>query len=224
MKLYNMDETYLSYDEKPAHDHNGNRGHDKSNYIHPTAVIFSGVVMGKGNYIGPYCVIGAPAEHRGSWNPREPGRVVIGNNNIFTGHVTIDASYLTDGHTIVIDDCYFMKHSHVGHDAYIGQRVTLSVGAVVGGHTFICDFTNVGCNAFIHQRQVIAPYCMIGAGAVITAKTETQPVNTYAGNPARFLGENKAHSEVLTGQLKQAIWVKFNQDKEIMKSIANKTM
>ena len=44
------------------------------NNIHPTALIAEGVQIGRGNTIGPYCVIGFPAE----WKGREvEGKVVI---------------------------------------------------------------------------------------------------------------------------------------------------
>ena len=59
-----------------------------SNFVHPTAIIYPNVEMGDNNYIGPYCVIGAPAESRGNWGAQ--GKVIIGNNNRFTGLVTID--------------------------------------------------------------------------------------------------------------------------------------
>mgnify|MGYP003909021255 CR=1 FL=1 len=216
-----MDETYMFTDEKPGYKPGR---YDHSNYIHPTAVIFSGVILGKGNYIGPFCIIGGPAEHRGSWNPKEPGRVVIGNNNTFTGHVTVDGAYLTDGETVISSDCYFMKHAHVGHDAKVGDGVILSVGAVVGGHAIVCCNTNIGCNAFIHQRQVVAPYCMIGAGAVITSKLDTLPLCTYAGNPARLLGPNKPRCAALEVQMQIDIAKAFNLNKEQYKEIANKAI
>lgn len=37
------------------------------NYIHPTALIGPNVELGDNNYIGPFCIIGYPAEHKDFW-------------------------------------------------------------------------------------------------------------------------------------------------------------
>lgn len=116
---------------------------------------------------------------------------MIGNNNTFTGLVTIDSG--SDIDTIIGDNCYFMKHSHVGHDSIIGNNVTVSCGAKIGGHTVIGDGSNIGLNAVIHQKQTIAEGCMIGAQAMVTRKLVTEPFKTYAGNPAKLIGENDKH-------------------------------
>lgn len=176
------------------------------NYIHPTAIIGPNVVMGDNNYIGPYCIIGYPAEHKEYWKMEnvipegmrewvperlEPvsGKVIIGNNNKFTGHVTIDAG--TTGATVIADNVWMLKHSHVGHDAIIASDVVISCGAKIGGHCVIGGGNNIGLNAVLHQRTEVPPMCMIGMGAVITKKTELLPGMKYAGNPARCLGVNK---------------------------------
>jgi UDP-N-acetylglucosamine acyltransferase len=168
------------------------------NVIHPTALIGPNVTMGKDNYIGPYCIIGYPAEHKAFWGwveteegrSRVPilGKVEIGSNNVFTGHVTIDAG--TTEATVIEDDCWFLKHSHVGHDSKIGWGVTLSCGAKVGGHSVIESHVNIGLNAVLHQRSFIKWGCMIGMGAVVTKTLETHPYSKYVGNPARYLGPN----------------------------------
>lgn len=158
------------------------------NYIHPTAIIGPNVEMGDNNYIGPLCIIGYPAEHKEFWD-KPIGKVMIGSNNKFTGHVTIDAG--TIGATAIADNVWMLKHSHVGHDAIIANDVVISCGAKIGGHCIIGGGTNIGLNAVVHQRVEIPPMCMIGMCAVITKKTELFPIMKYAGNPARCLGVNK---------------------------------
>jgi UDP-N-acetylglucosamine acyltransferase len=83
-----------------------------------------------------------------------------------------------------------LKHSHVGHDCVIGNNVTISCGAKVGGHTIVGDGCNIGLNAVIHQKQIIAKGCMIGMGAVVTRKLHTTHATKYAGNPAKEIGKN----------------------------------
>jgi UDP-N-acetylglucosamine acyltransferase len=158
------------------------------NYIHPTAIIYEGVELGDNVYIGPYCVIGAPAEHKAYWD-KPLGKVKIGDNCVLTGFVTIDAGTLDT--TTLKEGVWMLKHSHVGHDAWIGSDVVISCGAKIGGHTIIGGKCNIGLNAVIHQKQTIAGGCMIGMGSVVTKKLITLPYQKYAGNPAKWISTNE---------------------------------
>lgn len=162
------------------------------NYIHPTAIIGPNVEMGDNNYIGPYCVIGYPAEHKEFWPKPEGsgiiGRVIIGSDNVFTGFCTVDAG--TEQPTKIGNGVWMLKHSHVGHDSTIYDDTVISCGAKIGGHSYIESGCNIGLNAVLHQWSFIPANVMIGMGAVITKKTEVMPGMKYAGNPARCLGEN----------------------------------
>jgi UDP-N-acetylglucosamine acyltransferase len=156
-----------------------------ANFIHPTAIIGDNVILGDNNYIGAFCIIGDPAEHKKYWG-QEKGKVIIGNNNIVTGLVTIDAG--TEVPTIIEDGCFIMKHAHIGHDCRIMNNVTISCGAKIGGHSIIGEGSNIGLNAVLHQFSVIKKGCMIGASAFFKGESEVQM--KYAGVPARKLGSN----------------------------------
>lgn len=158
------------------------------NAISPLAWIHRDVKIGRGNTIGPFCMIGGPAEWKGH---EAQGNVDIGDNNTLTGLVTIDSGAL--GLTVIGSGCYLMKHSHIGHDAFLAGEVTISCGAKIGGHSAIMKDANIGLNAVIHQKQFIAQGCMIGMGAVVTKKLITEPYKTYAGNPAKLIGDNSNH-------------------------------
>jgi UDP-N-acetylglucosamine acyltransferase len=169
----------------------------KGNYIHPTAVIGPHVQIGDGNYIGPFCIIGYPAEHKGYWlgpkmdtfgGKQQAGKVIIGDNNVFTGHVTIDAG--TERETRIGDNNWFLKHSHMGHDAIVGFDNTISCGAKIGGHCILKNNINIGLNACIHQRIEIPNGCMIGMNAAVTKRLEMSPYRKYAGVPAKDIGSN----------------------------------
>jgi UDP-N-acetylglucosamine acyltransferase len=159
------------------------------NDIHETVVIYPGVIIGKGNVIGPYCIIGAPAEWRG--NDHVKGSVIIGNDNHITGHCTIDSGAI--GSTVILDRCYIMKGVHIGHNARIMSRVTLSCHSIIGGHSVIEQDVNIGLGAIIHQKKEIPEGCMIGMGAIVTKGLELKPYHTYVGNPAKLLGLNDKH-------------------------------
>jgi UDP-N-acetylglucosamine acyltransferase len=157
--------------------------------IHPTAVIGPNVEIEDDVYIGPHCIIGFPAEWKGK---EEYGiGVVICSGARLTGLVTVDSG--VERRTVIGRNCYLMKHSHVGHDAILQEGVTVSCGAKIGGHTFIGPHCNIGLNAVIHQKHVIAEGCMIGMGAVVPKSLSTGAYGVYVGNPAQFLKNNSAH-------------------------------
>jgi len=160
---------------------------DNKTYIHPTALIADNVVIEEGVYIGPYCVIGFPAEWRDKEDLENKG-VLIKKGSRLTGLVTIDAG--VDRTTTVGENCYLMKHSHVGHDAILHDDVTLSCGAKVGGHTVIGKKTNIGLNAVIHQKLNIPEGCMIGASAFVGKRSALKANHKYAGVPVKELGPN----------------------------------
>ena len=156
------------------------------NNIHPTAIIYDGVSMGIGNTIGPYCIIGGAAEKRGYFDTA--GRVVIGNNNVFTKQVTIDSG--SDGMTYIGHNNVFLKNAHLGHDVKILNYNTLSCNVCIGGHCVIDSLCNFGLGAVVHQRLNIPGGVMIGMNTTITKRTELKPGMKYVGSPARCIGKN----------------------------------
>jgi UDP-N-acetylglucosamine acyltransferase len=160
-----------------------------SNLIHPTAVIGPNVIVEDDVYIGPYCIIGFPPE----WKGKEDNDfgVLIKKGSRITGMVTIDSG--AEKQTVVGENCYLMKHSHVGHDAQLGHGVTLSCGAKIGGHSIVGENTNIGLNAVIHQKVTVPEGCMIGASAFVGKKSILKPFYKYAGVPVKELGSNERH-------------------------------
>lgn len=156
-------------------------------YIHPTAIIYPNVKIGKDVYIGAYCVIGAPAESKAYWNEIGKG-VIIFDGAIINGHCTIDAG--TEIPTRIGTKTFIMKGVHVGHDAYIEDGATLSPHVVIGGHSIVGKNTNMGIASVVHQRVTIPSGCMIGMNSTITKKTVMEENNCYIGNPARWLRQN----------------------------------
>lgn len=155
--------------------------------IHETVVLGSNVTIEENVYIGPFCIIGAPAEWKG--NEHISKGVIIKSGTRITGLVTIDSG--VNNPTIIEENCYLMKHSHIGHDALIGKNVTISCGAKVGGHAVISDNCNLGLNSVIHQKIVVPEGCMIGASAFVGKKSKLEPRRKYAGVPVKDIGSNE---------------------------------
>jgi UDP-N-acetylglucosamine acyltransferase len=155
--------------------------------VHSTAIIGKNVTIEDDVYIGPYCVIGMPAEWKGKEDIDQG--VLIKKGTRITGLVTIDSG--VDRITTIGENCYLMKHSHVGHDAQLKDNVTLSCGAKIGGHSIIESNTNIGLNAVVHQKVTVPEGCMIGASAFVGKKSILKPFHKYAGVPVKELGTNE---------------------------------
>ena len=156
--------------------------------IHPTAVVHRGVEIDEGAWIGPYVVIGRPGESRKEpIHRRAGGRVIIGANAEIHEFARIQSGI--SGITRVGDGLLMMAGAHVGNDAQIGRNVTLSSSCVVGGHSVLEDYVNVGLGAVLHQRSNIRRGAMIGAQAFHKGDTDEWEIG--AGVPARVIGINE---------------------------------
>lgn len=160
----------------------------KGNLIHKTAVIdWDYVEIGTGNKIGPYVCIGEDAQH-----PRKAssGKIVIGNNNIFREHCSINRPTSWSKETKIGNSNYLMVGSHIDHDCVLEDNVRLSTQTILSGHVYIMSGAVLGLGVLIHQFQVIGSYTMLGMGAVIPKKLSVTPGYTFAGNPAKLLKKN----------------------------------
>lgn len=194
-----MREMYDPKDTKHVHDTN-------RNFIHETANVGDSVKLGKNNYIGAfcnivgntiigdnnrfegYCSIGTFPEHRTYYEKQVSTKVVIGSNNVFREFVTINAGTIQD--TIVEDYVWMLRGSHVGHDSLVRSNCTISCNVLIGGHSILGRWVNMGLGSICHQYSVIGGGSMIGMGCIITKKTPVKPFETHVGNPARHLRAN----------------------------------
>jgi len=156
--------------------------------VHPTAVIYPNVIIEDNVSIGAYCIIGAPAESLKYWRKESEYSVVIKSGTIITGLCTIDAG--TEQDTIISNNCFIMKQTHIGHDSFIDHNVIIAPHVSVGGHCIISANCNLGMNSVIHQRVTVPSKSMIGMGAVVTKSSQTWANGVYVGNPAYFLRWN----------------------------------
>jgi len=175
------------------------------NDIHPTAVIGDHVLMGDGNFIGPYCYftgeleignnnrfeaycsIGGRPEHTEHWH--KDGRTLIGSDGIFREYSTIHGG-TNELLTFVGDNVIMLRGSYVAHDTVIEDNVTLSINAVILGHVQVMKGSNCGTGCQVHQYQVIGSWSMLGMGCVVPKKLKIEPGQTWVGNPARRLKTN----------------------------------
>lgn len=158
----------------------------EGNEIHYTAIIYPNVVMGKGNKIGPYCIIGSDGEIRGC--KQFEGSVVIGDNNVISELVTIQRPKDKGATTVIGSNNIIMAHSHIGHDAKIGDNCEISTSSVIGGYVEIGDNTKIKLNVTVRNRKKIGKNCLVGMGSVVVKDIESDTV--VVGNPAKPLIKN----------------------------------
>jgi UDP-N-acetylglucosamine acyltransferase len=176
-----------------------------TNRIHSTAVLGPQVELGERNVIGPYCVlqgpvrlgddnflsahvvVGAAAEVAGlpflpSWEDEtEEGGVEIGSRNVLKELVSVNTGWHSV--TRIGDDCLLMNGTYLAHDTQTEDRVTISSGVRVGGHSVLENDATLGMGATVHQRRVVGAGAMVGMSAAVSR--DVAPFTVARGVPAR---------------------------------------
>ena len=197
---------------------------ERNNYIHPTAIIGSGVKLGYNNYIGAncyivgdtvignnnhfeaYCSVGTFPEHRAFFDKKKMKGVVIYNNNVFREFTTINSGCYKN--TYLGSNIWMLRGSHVGHDCEIFDYTTLSCNVLIGGHSSVGYGVNFGLGAICHQFSVIGSGSMVGMGAIVTKKSTIEPFKTYVGNPCKYLKDNEHKRKSVTPN-EYNDWIRF---------------
>lgn len=134
-----------------------------------------------GGGIDQTAVIGHAPESR-EWHPGLPTYGVgLGEGVRVEAFATIDAGL--KNMTTVGARTWVFKHSHVGHDAQIGEDCELSTGCIIGGHCEIGNGVRVGIGAVLRPFVKVGDGARIGCGAVVVKNVAAGDV--VAGNPAR---------------------------------------
>ena len=151
-------------------------------------VIKENTILGCNNTIHTGVVLGGPPQDYSQANV--VSQLIIGDNNTLREYVTINrGSSKQDRLTKIGSNNFFMANSHVGHDCFVGDHVTLVNSAVLAGHVTVDNFTIIGAFCGIHQFCHVGAYCMISIGALVTK--DVLPFLMLAGNKPRVVGLNK---------------------------------
>jgi len=153
------------------------------NDIHKTAIVYPNVKLGKGNVIGAYCVIGSNGEIRGVKQSDFKGSVIIGDNNVISELVTIQRPKDLGSITSIGDNNIIMAHSHIGHDAKIGNDCELCTGTIIGGYASILDGAIIKLGSTIRNRKTVGVDSLVGMGSVVVSDVLDGAI--VYGNPAK---------------------------------------
>jgi carbonic anhydrase/acetyltransferase-like protein (isoleucine patch superfamily) len=119
--------------------------------------------------------------------------VVIGDVALGTGasiwhHVTVrgDVNWIRIGSASNVQDGSVVHVTHGTAPTEIGARVTIGHQATIHGCT-IQDEVLVGMGATIMDHAEIGSHSIVGAGALVTQRTEVPPRSLVLGHPAEVV-------------------------------------
>lgn len=153
--------------------------------IGPGTIIGEDVEIGEGTWIGPHVVIQGPTKI-GSHNkifqfsslgdvPQdikyqgELTRLEIGDYNIIREYCMISrGTQKGGGLTQIGHRNFFMAYTHVGHDCWIGNDVTMVSYAALSGHVAVHDYATIGGYSAVHQFCTVGPYAFIGRATYVS--------------------------------------------------------
>ena len=155
----------------------------KDNLIHKTAVInWKKIIIGKGNIIGPYVIIGNNAQHA---KLKNNGIIKIGDNNVFNEFTNVHLPTSIKKKTRIGDNNYFMNSTTIDHDCQLENNIILSSNVTLGGNVYVMNNAQMGIKSSVHQNQIIGSYSMIGMHSFVTKKLVVTPGFIFYGKPAK---------------------------------------
>jgi UDP-N-acetylglucosamine acyltransferase len=150
------------------------------------AVVLGPTVVGEGNLVHPFAVLGGESQHKRPKAPGE-GRLVIGDRNVFREHVTVHRGS-SGSTTEIAHDNLFMVGAHVAHDARIGSFCTLANAVQLAGHARVADHATFGGLSGLAQFVAVGESAFVAAGAM--CEVDVPPFVIVQGDRARVRGLN----------------------------------
>ena len=151
--------------------------------VGPHAYLTGVTKIGSGNKFHAGCIIGdAPQDLK---YKDEPTRVVIGDNNVFREHVTVNRATKLEDATVVGSNNFIMANTHIAHNCTIGNHVIIANGALLAGHVTVQDRAFISGNCLVHQFTRVGTLAIMqggaGVGQDLPPFTIATRVNTICG-------------------------------------------
>ena len=150
-------------------------------------VLANHTTIGTDNVVHPFASVGGlpqDLKYRG-----EPGRLLIGNNNIIRENVTLNIGTENGAmQTTVGNGCLLMAYAHVAHDCTLDDGVILANGVALAGHVHLYEKAIVGGVAAIHQFCRVGRLAFVGGGAMVAQ--DVPPFCIAQGDRATLAGLN----------------------------------
>jgi UDP-N-acetylglucosamine acyltransferase len=153
--------------------------------LHAHAVLRGPATLGTGNVVHPFAVIGGEPQakrHAGS-----PGRLEIGEGNVFREHATVHGG--TDGRSTRIGSHnLFMVGSHAAHDVSVGSHCVFANATQLAGHAVIDDWVTFGGLSGVTQHVRVGESAFVAAASA--CERNVPPFVVVQGDRARVRGLN----------------------------------
>lgn len=161
-------------------------------HVHAHAILRSGARLGRANIVHSFAVLGGEPQDRRFAGERT--WLEVGDGNVFREHVTAHrGTEHGGGVTRVGHGGLFMASAHLGHDAAIGDRVTLANGVLLGGHVTLHDDVVAGGLAAIAPFTRVGRRAFLAGGAMV--ERDVPPFVIAAGDRARVRALNRVGLE-----------------------------
>lgn len=179
--------------------------------IHPSCVVYSGMQIGEGVRIGANSTIGAYPTSFTSVKEggkkiflREEARgmVVIEDGADIGANVVVVRGVERD--TLIKKNVVIGNLCNIGHDNVVGERSSISLGALMAGFVEIGNDTIVGMHSEIRERVIVGDHVYIGMGSQVL-----RDVPDYSfgyGRPFKILGRTddiKIKARLLTRNIRR---------------------
>lgn len=143
--------------------------------------------VGAGTQAQAFVALGGPPQDKKYKGGRT--ELVVGANCDIRESVTMHrGTEHGGGRTVVGDGGFFLAYSHVAHDCIVGDNVTLTHGATLGGHCEVGDGVIIGGLSAVHQFVRIGHHAFIGGMAAVVG--DVIPYGMAVGNRATLRGFN----------------------------------
>lgn len=152
------------------------------------AVLMGKTTIGAGNVIYPHAVIGGEPQVRKDGDlDGKPGALVIGDQNVFREHVTVNVASAAPP-TKVGSKNLLMAGCHVAHDVVLGSNCVIANGVQLAGHVIVEDWTTFGGLSAVAQHLRIGESAFVAGGA--KCERSVPPFVIVQGDRARVRALN----------------------------------
>jgi UDP-2-acetamido-3-amino-2,3-dideoxy-glucuronate N-acetyltransferase len=173
-----------------------------SHFVHPTAIVEDGVVLGEGTRVWHFAHVRKDA-HVG--HSCILGKSVFVDVGVRIGNCVKIQNNVSVYHGVDIEDGVFLgPHVCFTHD--LNPRSILPDGTLRGEQDWVLSKTHVGygvgigANSTIRAGISIGKWALIGAGSVVTK--DVPPYALVYGNPARVRGVVAPTGEIVSREYK----------------------
>ncbi|MDR3229162.1 MAG: acyl-ACP--UDP-N-acetylglucosamine O-acyltransferase [Puniceicoccales bacterium] len=149
------------------------------------------VVMGRGNNIYPYALIGGKT-HDLKYSGGHTG-LLIGDDNEFREYVTVHPATNDGDFTRIGNRNHLLAYSHIAHDCVLGDDIVMSGQNALAGHVSVANHAVISWGCGIHQFCRVGQYAMVGGMSRNTK--DIPPYMVTEGVPAVVRAVNKVGLE-----------------------------